>query len=206
MSRLLLGRPSDTVLSTPTLDSMFRFRFEVFHSKLGWEVTTRDDQERDEYDDLDPYYLISVNPDNTTNGCWRILPTLGQYMIQDTFPELLRGEVTPQKPHIWELSRFAVSAADSGQTSQIALNKITFQMMGELIDFADANGISHYVTAMSVAVERLMKKAGIPMKRFGDGKASRVGKTLSVASWIPVTDELRHVVGLANGTVQHEAA
>lgn len=204
MSRLLFGRPSDSNIDHAILDSMFRFRYQVFYSKLGWEVSTRDELEKDEYDELNPYYLISIDK-GRTNGCWRLLPTCGKYMIQDTFPELLRGESTPAKPNVWELSRFAVSAAD-GNNSQIALNQVTFRMMGELIDFADAHNISHYVTAMSVAVERLMKKAGVPMKRFGDGKASRVGKTLSVASWIPVTDELRHVVGVANGTLEQAAA
>ncbi len=206
MSRLLLGRPSDSVISPATLASMFRFRFEIFHAKLGWQVATQGNQERDEYDDLNPYYLVSLDTDNKTNGCWRLLPTCGQYMIQDTFPELLRGESTPHKTNIWELSRFAVSASNGDQAGQIALNRITFRMMGELIDFADANNISHYVTAMSVAVERLMKKAGIPMQRFGDGKASRVGNTLSVASWIPINEELREVVGIANGTLHEEAA
>lgn len=205
MSRLLLGRASDSTLNNTILDSMFRFRFKVFYSKLGWEVATRDDREKDEYDELNPYYLISVDNRNSTNGCWRLLPTSGKYMIQDTFPELLRGEPIPSGPNVWELSRFAVSAVD-GNNSQIALNQVTFKMMAELIEFADKNNISHYVTAMSVAVERLMKKAGIPMKRFGDGKASRVGKTLSVASWIPVTDELRQVVAMANGTLEEAAA
>lgn len=206
MTELVLGTPSDPTMSTDVLNSMFRFRYEIFHDKLGWDVSVEDSLERDEFDELAPYYLISVDNQQKTNGCWRLLPTTGSYMIKDTFTDLLRGERVPEQTSIWELSRFAVSAGSSGQTGQIALNRITFQMMGELIDFADQRGITHYVTAMSVAVERLMKKAGIPMQRFGDRKASRVGHTLSVASWIPVNDELRHVVAMANGTVTAEVA
>lgn len=194
MTHLVLGNTQSAAMTSDVLNSMFKFRFEVFYEKLGWDVGSSNSREIDEYDRLNPHYLISLSDQNTTNGCWRLLPTVGPYMLRDTFPQLLRGEQAPAAENIWELSRFAVSAQSSDRQSQIALNATAMQMMQKLIEFADKNNIDEYVTVMSVAVERLMKRAGIPMQRFGDGKSEFVGKTRSVASRIPVTPALRAAV------------
>jgi len=198
MPRLLIGKCSTPGMKPEILAGMFHFRFKIFHDKLGWDVPVENHQERDQFDDLNPVYLISLDQQNNTNGCWRLLPTVGSYMIKDTFPELARGESLPTRNNVWELSRFAVAAPrDNSECGQIALNLTTFHMMQKLIDFADKNDITAYVTAMSVSVERLMKRAGVPMQRFGDQKSSRVGRVRSVASWIPICEELRDVVAQA---------
>jgi acyl homoserine lactone synthase len=71
-------------LATPVslLEGMFRLRFEVFHEKLGWEVsTTSDGFERDEYDNLERVaYVLATGESGQVDGCWRLLPTTGPYM------------------------------------------------------------------------------------------------------------------------------
>ena len=45
-------------------DTMFRDRAEQFHARLGWEVTVdARGWERDDYDALDPLYVIWEAPD-----------------------------------------------------------------------------------------------------------------------------------------------
>ena len=194
MNKVMMGTPADADITAGTLDGMFRLRDFVFRQKLGWDVNSVEGRERDHYDELDPVYMVAVDSHEHVEGCWRLLPTGQPYMLRDTFPQLLRGEDAPVADDIWELSRFAVSANDKRDTQQIHLNDVTFEMIRRVYDFAIENNINHYVTVTSVSVERLLKRVGIPLQRFGDGKATKVGKVLSVACWVPVNKQFRDVV------------
>ena len=92
MSEIILGSAADPQFTAKTLDNMFQLRDLVFNQRLGWEVKSRNGRERDDFDDLDPTYMVSVDRPNKVEGCWRLLPTLGPYMLQKTFPELLIGD------------------------------------------------------------------------------------------------------------------
>lgn len=202
-----MARSDDPTMDKGTLHGMFRFRNHVFHERLGWKVECRNGMERDVFDDLDPVYVVSKGKGRRIEGCWRLLPTTGAYMLKDTFPQLLGNEAAPEDPAIWELSRFAVRSSSQGLLSQGGVSAVTFEMMKQILAFAEENGIRSYVTVTSVAVERLFKRAGIPIRRFGDGKAQRVGHVLSVACWIDINDEVRQVVSrLARGASSQEAA
>ena len=183
-----------------TLRTMFAFRHRIFHDRLGWDVTSDRGLEHDAFDRLDPVYLLARDDHQRVEGCWRILPTTGPYMLRDTFPQLLGGHSAPQAPDIWELSRFAVEPGD-GSSSQAQLNSVALDMMRRAYAFAVENGIRQYVTVTSVALERLMKAGGIPMLRFGEGKAQRIGKVLTVACWIPIDEALNQALYPAQQSV-----
>lgn len=192
MSEILIGRASDCAFSPQTLSRMFRFRYEVFKERLGWDVEARDGEERDHFDDLDPVYIMSRDAGGEIVACWRALPTTGPYMLTDTFPELLAGEAAPRREDVWELSRFAVQPPRGhDQKAQATSSALTLQMLRAGYLFGADNGISDYVTVASVAMERLLRQIGLPMTRFGDGKARRLGRVLSVAVHIPIDESLR---------------
>jgi acyl homoserine lactone synthase len=194
MSRIVMGGGNLRHFDERTLNGMFAFRHSVFHDKLGWEVETHGKLEFDGYDQLDPVYMVAENARGAIEGCWRLLPTTGPYMLSDTFPQLLRGEALPRDAHIWELSRFAVDSSGEGEKLQAPLNALTMQMVRTLYDFAVAHGIDHFVTVTSVALERLLKRTGLPIHRFGDGKAQKVGRVLTVACWVDVDERFANVV------------
>lgn len=192
MSEILIGRASECAFSPETLNRMYRFRYEVFKERLGWEVEARDGEERDHFDELDPVYIMSRDVDGQIVACWRALPTTGPYMLTDTFPQLLAGEDAPHRPDVWELSRFAVQPPRGhDQKAQATSSALTLQMLRAGYLFGADNGISDYVTVASVAMERLLRQIGLPMTRFGDGKARRLGRVLSVAVHIPIGEALR---------------
>ena len=90
-------------------DSMFQDRADQFRTRLGWDVTV-DDQghERDEYDGLNPLYVICQGTDGLHLGSMRFLPMNGPTMIDDHFPDLLGGR-NISGPHLWECTRFCLS-------------------------------------------------------------------------------------------------
>ncbi|MFK7853699.1 MAG: acyl-homoserine-lactone synthase [Granulosicoccus sp.] len=201
MRNLLLGKASNKLLNEDTLDKMHRLRHQVFREKLGWNVSGENGKEIDEYDVLDPHYMVALE-DGEATACWRLLPTDGPYMLRNTFGELLRGEILPAAKDIWELSRFAVLSPAQRYNGQIHLNSVAFEMFDKLIQFADERGISRYVTVVSTSVERLMKSNGITLIRFGDGKVSNVDGVRSVACWITLDARTRATVSNAMVTTK----
>jgi acyl homoserine lactone synthase len=77
------------------MDAMFRNRAETFSDRLGWEVVVKNGHEQDSFDDANPLYLVSVDPDSERYwGSLRLLPTIGPNMLRDVFPRLLEpGEI-----------------------------------------------------------------------------------------------------------------
>lgn len=194
MNRILVAAADEMQTSPDILDNMFRFRHKVFHDRLGWDVASDNGREIDDFDRLNPVYMVARNQTGTVEGCWRLLPTTGPYMLKDTFPQLLQDEPAPTATDIWELSRFAAESPDGGDLAQASVSPVTFVMFQAMVDYALKNGIRQYVTVTSVALERLLRRMGMPVSRFGDGKAQRIGKVLTVACRIEINAQMLRVV------------
>ncbi len=143
---------------------MHRFRAKVFKNRMGWEVPVISGMEIDGYDALDPYYLMIREPVKGLRGCMRVLPTEGPYMLKDTFPELLHGHSAPENPKILELSRFAV---DTDKQQGFGFSELTMNLTRELVRFGDKMGIERYVAVTTPSIERMMRRAGLAITRFG---------------------------------------
>jgi acyl homoserine lactone synthase len=103
---------------SPTLrDTMFRDRADQFHTRLGWEVSIdAAGMERDQYDALDPLYVIWQNENGTHGGSMRFLPTDGRTMLNEHFVSLLEGRPL-HNPLIWECTRFCLARNAAPQVS-----------------------------------------------------------------------------------------
>lgn len=101
---------ADDLHRFPKLEAtMFRDRADQFHTRLGWEVTVDSHgEERDQYDALNPLYVMWENADGSHGGSMRFLPTTGRTMIHEHFAELLGGRML-RDPRIWECTRFCLS-------------------------------------------------------------------------------------------------
>lgn len=98
-------------------DSMFRDRADQFKTRLGWEVNVDENgYERDQYDDMNPLYIIWENADGTHGGSVRMMPTTGRTMINEHFAHLLDGLVI-NSPVIWELTRYCLNRNADGRVS-----------------------------------------------------------------------------------------
>lgn len=155
---------------------MHRLRAKVFKERMGWEIPIISGMEIDVYDALDPYYMMIRESSKELRGCWRALPTEGSYMLKNTFPELLYGHSAPEDPKIWELSRFAIEA-DGPQG--FGFSGISLDALREIVKFGDKMRIEHYVTVTTASIERMMRRAGFAVTRFGP--PMRIGVEIAVA-------------------------
>lgn len=143
---------------------MHRLRAKIFKDKMGWEVPVIGGMEIDGFDALDPYYLMVRETNKNLRGCMRVLPTMGPYMLKDTFPELLYGQPAPENPKILELSRFAVEAEEQ---HTFGFSELTLDVTREIVKFGDKMGIERYVTVTTPSIERMMRRAGLAVTRYG---------------------------------------
>ncbi|NHZ42819.1 MULTISPECIES: acyl-homoserine-lactone synthase [Massilia] len=161
---------------------MHKLRAKVFKDRLGWEVPIMSGMEIDGYDALEPLYMMIREPGGgPLRGCWRILPTEGPYMLKDSFAQLLHGQDAPENARIWELSRFAI---ETDGNPRFGFSEITMESIGEIISYGHHAGLDQYVTVTTVAIERLLRRAGVLTTRFGD--PVQIGVERAVALYVDI--------------------
>ncbi|MCY1325044.1 Acyl-homoserine-lactone synthase [compost metagenome] len=161
------------------IDSMHRLRARVFGDRLGWDVDIRDGRETDAYDQFNPTYILAVTATRAVAGCARLLPATGPTMLANTFPQLLSSRRLDAHAGMVESSRFCVDTAlDEGRTQGL-LHRTTLKMFAGIIEGSMANGYREVVTATDLRFERILKRAGWPMRRLG--RPCSIGNTMAVA-------------------------
>ncbi|NOH82292.1 GNAT family N-acetyltransferase [Vibrio sp. 03-59-1] len=173
--------------------NLLKLRYKVFSARLHWDLETSEEMETDQYDVELAHYLYAMEDEGSMVGCWRILPTTTDYMLKNTFPELLGGIRAPVDEKVYELSRFAVDKDFSRKSGGVS--NITLKMFQSLYYHAQDKQIDSYVTVTSAGVEKLIKRMGIPCSRIGDQKVHMLGDTKSVALHIPMNNHYRESVG-----------
>ena len=183
MSRIELVQRGDGCLDDATLQAMYRLRHAVFHDRLGWDVTSDHGMEHDEFDQVNPIYTLARGADDEIEGCTRLLPTTGPYMLKDVFPELLAGQPAPQQRDVWEVSRLALAEGKS-DSSGYGMGSIAMGMLAAAARFAKASGICRYVFATTVFLERMLRHRGLHIERIGP--PMRIGRVMSVACRVEI--------------------
>lgn len=190
MTHVIVGALYDHRFAERYAAQMYQLRYKVFHSRLGWQVKTIENQEFDDFDDERSIYLLTTPDGNLVNGGWRLRATTYRYMLGDVFSELLDGGSIPKQPDIWEISRFAIDTTQqAGKT--FGFRDASRKLVAETIRFAADNGITQFVMVVSVAIERLLCGLGLKLHRFSSPK--RLGKILSVAVWLDIDAHTRHI-------------
>jgi len=181
--QILTVSPDRYVDRSNRLKQMHWLRAAVFRERLEWDVTITEAGERDEYDDLDPTYILAATDDKGVIGCARLLPATGPTMLERTFPQLLAAGSLNASARMIESSRFCVDTSLSASRGGGQLHLATLTMFAGIIEWSMANGYDEIVTATDLRFERILNRAGWPMKRLGDPVA--IGNTVAIAGTLP---------------------
>ena len=161
------------------IDAMFRNRAETFSDRLGWEVVVKDGRERDAFDDANPLYLVSVDPDTEEYwGSLRLLPTTGPNMLRDIFPQLLDGGYI-ESATIWESSRICAAAAHGQPERSKSVNYVLSELILGIGEVAVAAGLTQVVSVFDARIFRVLKAAGCNPQIIGTPQ--RIGGVMSYA-------------------------
>jgi acyl homoserine lactone synthase len=162
------------------MDAMFRNRADTFSDRLGWEVTVKDGYERDRFDDANPLYLVSVDPDTEEYwGSLRLLPTTGPNMLRDVFPQLLDGDYI-ESGTIWECSRICATAA-RGQPERNGgdVNYVLSELILGIGEVAVTAGLTQIAAVFDARILRVLRTAGCNPEIIGTPQP--IGDVMSYA-------------------------
>jgi len=167
---------------------MFRHRAIQFHDRQGWDVTVNEaGEERDQYDDLNPLYVIWETPEGGHGGSMRFLPTTGRTMVNEHFTHVTDG-VHVASPLIWECTRFCL-APDAGGRISAALMLAGGEIM-------EGFGIEHFVGVFDARMVRIYRMIGAAPTLIGTEGKGR--EAISVGLW-EFTQALKHRVAQSAG-------
>lgn len=153
--------------------SMFRDRADQFKTRLGWEVSVSETgEERDDYDRLNPLYVICESPAGRHWGSMRFLPTTGRVMINEVFPNLCGGG-TITSPFIWECTRFCLSRS-AGPRVAAALMLAGGEIMTGF-------GIRQFAGVFDIRMERIYRAIGSSPEIIGSEGTGR--NKISLGLW-----------------------
>lgn len=148
----------------PLAETMFRDRAAQFSNRLGWDVCVdANGHERDDYDALDPLYVI-WEQDRRHGGSMRFLPTTGRCMVNEHFLHLNGGRPLVC-PLIWECTRFCL-APDAGPRVAAAL----MLAGGELLA---RKGLRHFAGVFDANMERIYRRIGASPQILGQAGTGR---------------------------------
>ena len=174
---------------TQLLDEMYALRARVFGQRLGWEVDIKDGLEIDQYDALDPAYVIGINDDNKVVSCVRALQTTGPHMLSDVFSSILDGQPPMRSATLWESTRFCVDtdALDRGN-SRNSISYATCELMAASLEYARDSGISDIVTVIDPVMNRGLKRSDCAPYGYV-GKTTPMGKVAAMAALLDCSDD-----------------
>ncbi len=176
--------------------SMFRHRAEQFAKRLNWDVHVDErGEEADEYDRINPLYVIWQRPDGSHGGSMRFLPTLGPTMVADHFSHLT-GQVRIESPLIWECTRFCL-APDAGRQVSAGLVLGAGEIMKNF-------HLSHFVGVFDPRMERVYRLHRVAPDIIGSAGAGSAKISvglweMNASAWAPA---LRRV-GVSSATSRH---
>ncbi|MHC6154781.1 acyl-homoserine-lactone synthase [Bradyrhizobium elkanii] len=169
------------------LSEMYRLRYRVFRERLQWDVQASGGMEIDEYDALHPVYLIQRASDYRIQGCVRLLPSTGPTMLRDTFPLLLDGHSFEASSSVWESSRFALEMDTVSRSTVHGLTSATYELFAGMIEFGLSRQLDQIITVTDARVERILRRAGWPLRRAGHPR--RLGNTEALAGYLEISLE-----------------
>lgn len=162
-------------LSAAMIAELGRYRHQVFIEKLGWDVVSTSrvcDQEFDQFDHPQTRYIVAMGRQGIC-GCARLLPTTDAYLLKEVFAYLC-SETPPSDPSVWELSRYAASAADDPQ--------LAMKIFWSSLQCAWYLGASSVVAVTTTAMERYFLRNGVILQRLGPPQKVK-GETLVAISF-----------------------
>ena len=180
------------------LDEMFRLRARVFGDRLGWVTDIWDGKEVDEFDALDPTFLVGLDDDGQVVSCARLLQTTGPHMLGDVFSCILDGEPPLRSSRVWEVSRFCVDTERLRARGGAGVSRATCELLIAGNDYAMAAGVSDIVAVIDPAMDRILKRSAYPPYDYL-GSRKVMGKADAMAALTACTEERGRAVRAFSG-------
>ncbi|EEE38433.1 autoinducer synthesis protein [Rhodobacteraceae bacterium KLH11] len=187
-------------LFTEVLDEMFELRARVFGGRLGWDVNIEDGKEIDQFDHLDPAYVIGLDDEGNVVAAVRALQTTGPHMLSDVFSDILCGEAPMRSATMWESTRFCVDTQRLTRGKEKnSVSYATCELMIGSLEYCRNAGIEDIITVIDPVMNRVLKRSNCAPYDYV-GETVPMGKVPAMAALLDCSEErisgLREFAGI----------
>lgn len=180
-----------------TLDLHFRLRHEVFVKERGWKDFDLDGvYEKDQYDNDNATYLISVDERENVVGSFRLYPTVLPHMLSEQFPAMIDGAVL-RRIDILELTRLAICRNQRGTQTY-------FELFLALQEYCLEQGISGATNLVRTHRIPVVQKAG--MNIIPLGLSREIDGEMCTAALLEVSEDvlqrMRKIAGISRTVME----
>jgi len=163
------------------LEEMYRLRHHFFYKNLKWDVKTHGGMEKDEYDQLNSYYVIYKDQNSIIKGCLRLIEMTKECMFDGPFRFLLPDTLASfKKPGYWEVSRLAIDT----MCNEEEFKEILTYLITSLSYFSLKGKIPKTYLALSYPTfVELAKSLGVPIQIIEEDRIDN--KPVSVSIYAP---------------------
>jgi N-acyl-L-homoserine lactone synthetase len=167
------------------VDALYQLRKAIFVDVHGWDLRVVDGRERDQFDTPAAVHCALFRRDELIGG-FRATRTDQDYLARNVFPQLAAVKAYPQRPDVWEISRFGVLPSED----RLETAKLNYSLM---FRFAQLRRAAALVALADLTYERFLRTLGIRTRRYGPPQAigtDREGEPLwAVAGEIPMAEQ-----------------
>ncbi len=190
-------------LFTEVLDEMFELRARVFGGRLGWDVQIEDGKEIDQFDHLDPAYVIGLDDEGNVVAAVRALQTTGPHMLSDVFSDILCGEAPMRSATLWESTRFCVDTQRLTRGKEKnSVSYATCELMIGSLEYCRSAGIQDIITVIDPVMNRVLKRSNCAPYDYV-GETVPMGKVPAMAALLDCSEE--RISGLREfADIQHD--
>lgn len=164
------------------LNKMYALRNKVFFERLGWDVSSENDLERDDYDEKNAFYILYKDQEEKVRACHRLIPMTEETMFDGPFKHTLPDEGFWRKPIYWECSRFAVDPDLESSRHEKGFRHITSEMFAALMQVGMEYDVEYFLALMFPEMERLLRKLGFLLIRLGEAEVNQEKVVVSAFS------------------------
>ncbi len=155
---------------------MFQDRRAQFHDDFGWDLNIDSlGREIDQYDLMNPLYVILQDDQGRHLGSGRLMPTTGPTMIADHFADMTDG-VEIESPLIWEVTRVFIARRGQGSIRHAAA------LMWAGCQLGLKAGVQFYVGVTAANMVRVFSACGWPPEVIGSRRDGNDGE-ISACLW-----------------------
>ena len=161
------------------LGQMYQARKRLFSDRLGWDVTVNEQGwEVDQYDPLNPLYLVATDDSGAHRGSLRLLPTTGDTMLRDVFASVFDDTII-ESPLIWECTRFCIEGGKS-DTVAAGLHRATTALLLGICETGLQAGIQQIVGVFDRRMIPIYRRGGWAPEVVGQSGTGRDAVYLGV--------------------------
>jgi len=168
------------------LASNFQLRYKSLIDQQYWRLSHFKGMEYDQYDTPAASYLVWQDQDGVVRGSVRVTPTDRPYMLQEIWPDMVKGVELPSSLSVWEATRFCVDP----ELKKPERRRIVAELVLGFLEFGLKNDIKQMIGVMPKQLwESCFIKNGWEIEYIGTEKTFDDGSKI-MAGLMPISIEM----------------